>query len=338
MAQGMQDPWGITRLAHQIRLNRQEERERPGRELRNQFLEGQVQQQQLNLAGFAKQQKDNDDFRAGFSANEGQDPLKFSIDFWKSRDPAKAQQFQKQATDRFDTEVKIDPVKAIERFNASTGGDFKFQGKQDAQGKIIQIKTQNKVVLYDTVNREIVKEFDAPLKSGETIESLPGGGFKITRGGGSKKRFSETQSKSGGFADRVSNVLPIFDELEALEGFDPAAVGETVAGSIPGVGNLLISPEKQRYNQAKLDFVTAVLRLESGAAISATEFEKEDKKYFPQPGDGPGVKMQKKKARERQLDILTAGSAGAFEEIQNQRKARTAKSETDQSQKKRTKF
>jgi hypothetical protein len=47
-----------------------------------------------------------------------------------------------------------------------------------------------------------------------------------------------------------------------------------------------------------------VLRKESGAAISQSEFDKEDQKYFPQPGDGPGVRAQKQKARELAIKSL----------------------------------
>ena len=64
---------------------------------------------------------------------------------------------------------------------------------------------------------------------------------------------------------------------------------------------------------AKTDFITAVLRKESGAAISVSEFEKEDRKYFPQPGEGPEVIEQKRKARERALQSMIAQSGPAYE-------------------------
>jgi len=37
------------------------------------------------------------------------------------------------------------------------------------------------------------------------------------------------------------------------------------------------------FEQAKKNFVNAVLRLESGAVISPSEFTNADKQYFPQP-------------------------------------------------------
>ena len=46
------------------------------------------------------------------------------------------------------------------------------------------------------------------------------------------------------------------------------------------------------------------MRKESGAAISVDEFDKEDVKYFPQPGDDAQVVADKKASRERALQGL----------------------------------
>ncbi len=160
----------------------------------------------------------------------------------------------------------------------------------------------------------------APIpKEGETIETLPGGGVRITRGkGGKSKRYTEGQSKAGGFAFRLNTAIPILTELENKVGFSPEALAGQVAENIPLLGNLIIGEDRQVYNQAKENFVTAVLRKESGAVISDSEFKREDRKYFPQAGDGPRVIANKRKARSDQLKILKAESAGMFDEINKQ--------------------
>ena len=56
-------------------------------------------------------------------------------------------------------------------------------------------------------------------------------------------------------------------------------------------------------NQAKKNFATAVLRKESGASISPTEFRDVDKIYFPQFGDTKEVLRAKQLARQRQYEI-----------------------------------
>ena len=160
-----------------------------------------------------------------------------------------------------------------------------------------------------------LKDVQTPPGRGETIRTLPGGGIEIIRGdgGGKPLKFSEVQAKTGGFATRVEAANSILTELEDTIGFDAASISEAIKGGVPVLGNILSSEDRQVYNQAKGDFITAVLRLESGAAISPTEFEKEDKKYFPQPGDGPQVIANKRKARERQFRILKGASGGAYD-------------------------
>jgi hypothetical protein len=64
-------------------------------------------------------------------------------------------------------------------------------------------------------------------------------------------------------------------------------------------------------DQAKRNFVNAVLRRESGAVISPSEFENAHVQYFPVPGDSEKVLAQKKANRElvKNQFIRSAGRA-----------------------------
>jgi hypothetical protein len=64
------------------------------------------------------------------------------------------------------------------------------------------------------------------------------------------------------------------------------------------------SESQQMYEQAKKNFITAVLRKESGAAIGASEFATEEKKYFPQAGDSDKVIAQKQRGREIAIQAM----------------------------------
>ena len=75
----------------------------------------------------------------------------------------------------------------------------------------------------------------------------------------------------------------------------------------------MITPEGQQYNRAKRDFITAVLRRESGAAIAQSEFITEDKKYFPQIGDTADVIADKARARATALESMKAQSGPAYD-------------------------
>ena len=80
--------------------------------------------------------------------------------------------------------------------------------------------------------------------------------------------------------------------------------------------NVFKSDFLQRQEQAERDFVNAVLRQESGAAIAESEFESARKQYFIQPGDNEGVVAQKRKNRITALNgmLLAAGEDAVLPE------------------------
>ncbi len=126
------------------------------------------------------------------------------------------------------------------------------------------------------------------------------------------EKATEGQLAAAGFTSRVTEAN---STLEALEdsGFDPSNLEEKVASSIPGAGNFMVSDEFQEYEGAKQDFITAVLRKESGAVISDDEFKREDKKYFPQPGDSAKAIDAKRARRKRQAEVLKKLSKGVYD-------------------------
>ena len=131
--------------------------------------------------------------------------------------------------------------------------------------------------------------------------------------GQTSAKFTDGQSNAAAFANRMNAGLMIFDELTS-GGYDPTNFQDYLASNLPrSVSGFASTAEGQRYMAAKTDFITAVLRKESGAAISVSEFEKEDRKYFPQPGEGPEVVEQKRKARARALQSMIAQSGPAYE-------------------------
>lgn len=97
------------------------------------------------------------------------------------------------------------------------------------------------------------------------------------------------QAAANGYADRLNQANITLDSL-----------GSKFTGSFDYgnyLPNALQSADRQAFEQAKRNFVTAVLRRESGAAISPSEFQTEELKYFPQPGDKPDTVVRKSVAR-----------------------------------------
>jgi hypothetical protein len=88
----------------------------------------------------------------------------------------------------------------------------------------------------------------------------------------------------------VVGLVPLIgDKLEGVTGSIYNALPQIMGG---------LSPEQQQVQQARINFITAQLRKESGASISVPEFSTAEKLYFPQPGDDAKTIAQKQKTRE----------------------------------------
>jgi hypothetical protein len=70
------------------------------------------------------------------------------------------------------------------------------------------------------------------------------------------------------------------------------------------MGNYLVGENQQRYRQTVNQFAQAILRKESGAAISPTEYTMTERTYFPQPGDSKKTIQQKREERDRVIQSM----------------------------------
>lgn len=75
------------------------------------------------------------------------------------------------------------------------------------------------------------------------------------------------------------------------------------------------SEDQKKFDQTQRNFISAVLRKESGAAIGDDEYDREQKKYFPMPGDSAEVLAQKKRARQQAMANLRAEAGSAYNRI-----------------------
>jgi hypothetical protein len=83
---------------------------------------------------------------------------------------------------------------------------------------------------------------------------------------------------------------------------------ESAADYLPGgVGNYFKSKEYQQAEQAGDEFLTAILRKDSGAVIGKDELSSYGGMFLPQPGDSSQLLEQKKGSRARALAGLKAG-------------------------------
>jgi hypothetical protein len=171
-----------------------------------------------------------------------------------------------------------------------------------AADKFVEEKRHNKATegqareSSSNTRGQIVQTDSGPV----LVDPRTGTGRAVTGPDGSQlpgqtKPLTDSQSKALLFGTRMQEADKILQKLES----------EGTSASVPGARYGAVSPflsdNQQMLNQAKQDFMTAVLRRESGAAISSGEFATAEKQYFPQIGDSDAVKAQK--ARNRQLAL-----------------------------------
>lgn len=146
----------------------------------------------------------------------------------------------------------------------------------------------------------------------------PNGAFQALPGFDKGKAPTEFQGKSAAFALRAGEANKTIGELTG--NYSPAAINSKqsventwlVGGALGAATNKFALSEKdQKAEQAQRDFVNAVLRQESGAAIGASEFDNAKKQYFPQPGDTAGVIEQKARNRALAVQALTSNAGRA---------------------------
>lgn len=154
------------------------------------------------------------------------------------------------------------------------------------------------------INDERTKAGQEPLGMEDFLTSKKGNGITITNPdgtttqiGGSGKALTENQSKDTYYVNQGAAAIPTIDKMgDALTN-----LGEGVGGQVPLIGNYLKSSDYQQAEQAGRQFLNALLRKESGAAISETEDRRYGDAYLPRPGDKPPVLAQKKAARANAL-------------------------------------
>jgi len=116
---------------------------------------------------------------------------------------------------------------------------------------------------------------------------------------GASKPMTEGQAKALQFGSRMQATEDVFTELEK-SGVLTSTPGARSGFGIGSAINATQSADRQRLDQAKRDFINAILRRESGAAIGKDEFDSAEKQYFPQIGEtDPKVIAQKRANRER---------------------------------------
>lgn len=157
----------------------------------------------------------------------------------------------------------------------------------------------------DTYNSAVAKALATDPKDTFTFEGPDGTTFTLNGAQGSQK-LTEQQSKDLGFATRINDDL--LDQLDNLDENLASFVDQTLQKDPTGLlrGNVQ-NPDYQLANTLAQEFLTPLIRKDTGAAIQAWETELYTQMFLPQPGDTEAVIERKRVARRNAVDGLRAG-------------------------------
>lgn len=168
-------------------------------------------------------------------------------------------------------------------------------------------------------------------RTGQLTPIVQGGKPVMGKGAGN---LNESQGSAVNYGMRMSAADSILKPLENAGLKDTGKIRAGVSGTlgaVPLIGDALsrgsdnvfntlptilggLSEEQQQVVQARTNFITAVLRKESGASISPGEYATAEKNYFPAPGDSEKIVKQKQQARDLAIKgmKIQAGPGGKF--------------------------
>jgi len=161
-------------------------------------------------------------------------------------------------------------------------------------------KEPKNIVVETVENGKVVRKI-VPDTAGSTFE-VPGKEGKPP---------TDVQFAAGGFAKRMSQAESVFGEL-TKKGFDRTADTAGMASYLPGS---MKPDDLKSQEQAERNFANAILRKESGAAISKDEFANAEQQYFPRAGDSAEVLAQKQQNREQAIATMAAQAGPAMAAI-----------------------
>ena len=177
-------------------------------------------------------------------------------------------------------------------------------------------------LLLDQRNREDDAQKAAMIEAGKNARATETAGARIEAAklALQNKPLTESQVNNQIYGSRMQ-------ESEGVLGAQTAPdIEQQGLSKIPLFGNTLVSPETQVFKQAENNFINALLRRESGAAIASSEYDNARRQYIPLIGDSPEV--LKTKQNNRNMVSARLMAAGDRELMPNEPKNTTVTAET----------
>lgn len=221
---------------------------------------------------------------------------------------------EKQARSfQFQREMMPEKAKQQMLYLSAMSGDKKAQAELMAQ---LQAQRDQADRGFKETESDKSRRFQAEQKERDrqsALERIERQGQVKTKNQGEKEP-KKSQFDAASFGKRVQEAEQIFDTLQK-EGFDPTSPNAAAQRQFPGFLEGFKSEDSKRQQQAERNFINSILRRESGAAISDSEFKSGEIQYFPRIGDTPAVLAQKKQNRLQAQESLRAEAGPAWQRV-----------------------
>ncbi|HCL7979119.1 TPA: DNA transfer protein [Escherichia coli] len=176
--------------------------------------------------------------------------------------------------------------------------------------KLLKVETNpdGSVTKYYTDGSEEAGKLNQPI-SGDGIKpiSLPQAQSIIDKA-------NEGSKKAAGFALRLKYSMDSMNQLS--KSIDPKRVALINRSLGDGtIANLSLSPAEQQYMVNARDALYAILRPETGAAITLPEMQEYSKMYLPQPGDSKAATETKMRKMQGQYNSLRGQSGRVYDAL-----------------------
>ncbi|HCO8607336.1 APSE-2 prophage [Escherichia coli] len=176
--------------------------------------------------------------------------------------------------------------------------------------KLLKVETNpdGSVTKYYTDGSEEAGKLNQPI-SGDGIKpiSLPQAQSIIDKA-------NEGSKKAAGFALRLKDSMDSMNQLS--KSIDPKRVALINRSLGDGtISNLSLSPAEQQYMVNARDALYAILRPETGAAITLPEMQEYSKMYLPQPGDSKAATETKMRKMQGQYNSLRGQSGRVYDAL-----------------------
>lgn len=145
----------------------------------------------------------------------------------------------------------------------------------------------------------------------------PNGKGGMIQLGDATPNATEFAGKSAMFANLMNQAEGQLTQIENLTGRKSRTLGDVTLGPALQAVGVRGNTDKQ-LTQAQDQWINAMLRLESGAAIPDSERENYRRTLLPAPNDDPQTLAQKKAARQAAFQGMIASSEGAYSRLRRQ--------------------